>query len=421
MPQAKTISLESGYYKLSLRNINPELSAIELFDVDDVERCCRLVLTNGQLHYALQLRTTLNSANIRLLSENPADQETCIEFIPVSKRIFSLQKAWSAIQRHRLQSFGPGEKLLYLSGSQDTAEAAAFANVEYRALRLYGLDDLSKEANEWYWLDNDLPTTHTYEKRRISSSIRACVYLHLHYLETWPEIKSTLLQNCADMDIVISVTSQDADFENKALTAFPNARIVFMENRGRDVGPFMELLKQGFFDHYDAVCKIHGKLSRKNGNETISGHRIRRYTLACLLANGACSHILNCFSENPDLGLLGPRNLHLPLQGKQISQYIKNELDQMREVFKRAGVAFDPQETQFFVGTMFWFRPAALQLLRRADIGIMDFALENGAKKGTLQHSLERSFSSIVRKAGYKIAAQQPMLSNGMMPILEFI
>ena len=56
MPQVKTISLEPGYYKLSFQNTDPEVQAIELIDGDDVERCCRLDLSQGQLRYALHLQ-----------------------------------------------------------------------------------------------------------------------------------------------------------------------------------------------------------------------------------------------------------------------------------------------------------------------------------------------------------------------------
>ncbi|NTE67610.1 hypothetical protein G6M85_18555 [Agrobacterium tumefaciens] len=421
MPQVKTISLEPGYYKLSFQNTDPEVQAIELIDGDDVERCCRLDLSQGQLRYALHLQKPVCAGKVRFLANRPGQRETSIDFIPASHTFFSIQKTLAAIQRHRLQNFGPGEKLLCLSGDQEVAEAAAFANVEYRALRLYGLDDLSKENNGWDWLDEGWPLLDHSENAVSHPPVRACVYVHLHYIETWPEIKSALLQNAVDMDVVISVTAQDSNFRNDVLTTFPNARIIHMENRGRDVGPFMELLKQGIFKNYDAVCKIHGKLSRKNGKETISGHRIRRYTLACLLANGAGTHVLKSFSENPELGLLGPRNLSLPLKGKPVSQYIKNELGHMREVFKRADVTFDPQDTQFFVGTMFWFRPAAFKLLERANIGLKDFQPENGAKKGTLQHGLERTFSAIAKQAGYKVAAKQPTSHDGTISMVEFI
>lgn len=421
MPQVKTISLAPGYYKLSFQNTDPEVQAIEIIDADDLERCCRLDLSQGRLRYALHLQKRVEAGEVRFITHKPGERETNIDFIPTSRRFFSMQKTLAAIQRHRLQNFGPGEKLLCLSGNQEVVEAAAFANVEYRALRLYGLDDLSKETNGWDWLDEGWPLVDHSENAVSRPPLRACAYVHLHYMETWPEIESALLQNTMEMDVVISVTAQDSNFRENVLTTFPNARIIHMENRGRDVGPFMELLKQGIFKNYDVVCKIHGKLSRKNGRETVSGHRIRRYTLACLLANGAGDHILKSFSEHPELGLLGPRNLSLPLKGKSVSQYIKNELSHMREVFERADVTLDPLDTQFFVGTMFWFRPAAFKLFERTNIGLSDFQPENGAKKGTLQHGLERSFSSITRQAGYKVAAKQPTPRNGTISMVEFI
>ena len=71
---------------------------------------------------------------------------------------------------------------------------------------------------------------------------------------------------------------------------------------------------------------------------------------------------------------------------------------------------------------MFWFRPTAFHKIRVADIGLQDFDIENGAKRGTLQHSLERMFSAFVRQSGYKIGTAQPAVkSNGTHHTVEFI
>ena len=49
---------------------------------------------------------------------------------------------------------------------------------------------------------------------------------------------------------------------------FPEADIEVMENRGRDVRPFLVLLERGRLDRYRFVCKVHGKKSSDGGRKS---------------------------------------------------------------------------------------------------------------------------------------------------------
>ena len=42
---------------------------------------------------------------------------------------------------------------------------------------------------------------------------------------------------------------------------YPSAQIVTLENRGRDILPFVILINSGVLFHYDLVCKVHSKRS----------------------------------------------------------------------------------------------------------------------------------------------------------------
>ncbi|WP_421402705.1 rhamnan synthesis F family protein [Agrobacterium fabrum] len=409
MYQLKTLGLEPGYYNIGTDS-NSDLDAVEIADADDVERCCRLDFSSGKTQYKIHLRKPLRNATISTQTKKTQSEELPIFFSKISKNYFDFWKILLATKRHALQTFGPGEKLLCLQSKSRHREMAAFANVEYRYMHLYGLDDASRDKNGWHWLDNGWPIYKENKQKEYTGKIQNCIYVHLHYTETWPELKKIILEDCFGSDIIVGLTSPNMEFREEIKKTFPNAEVVVTENRGRDVGPFMELLRLGSFDKYDAVCKIHGKLSMKDGKQTKSGMRIRRYILSSLIRDGARDRVLNLFESMPDLGIVGPKNLSLPKGGRSIIPYLKGELKQIRKISKRAGLLLEPDEIQFFVGTMFWFRPSAFRKIREADIGLWDFDPENGAKRGTLQHSLERVFSVFARQAGYKIGAAQPAI-----------
>lgn len=420
MQIVRIVSLSPGCYSINFK-VDQSVKAIEIADSKERIRCCRINTERDEVQYYFELTKPLDEINIIIAGETQEYGSVEIEFVPVSSMVFRCRMLLAAFQRNRIQSFGPGEKLLCCGGSSSHAASAAFSNVEYRYLHLYGLDNASIVKNGWEWADKGWRNNETPYVSDGSSGVKACIYVHMHYLETWPEIRSILSMNAQDMDIIVTVTTSDDEFPREVCKSFPNARVIRTENRGRDVGPFLELLRQGFFAPYDAVCKIHGKLSRKDGKETISGHRIRRYALACLLADGAASKIAKMFKETPDLGLAGPLNLRLPPARESVNRYIKTELRQMRRVFDLAKIKFEPQEVLFFAGTMFWFRPASLKLLQATNLSITDFEFENGAKRNTLQHGLERVFCIFVKKAGYHVAGLQPQTPNGEGASIEVI
>ena len=58
----------------------------------------------------------------------------------------------------------------------------------------------------------------------------------------------------------------------------------------------------------------------------------------------------------------------------------------------------DKSKTSFFAGSMFWFNPKALSLLKSSEISEMQFEAEEGQQDGTLAHAYERVFIEICEK-----------------------
>ena len=400
--KAGSFTLDKGFYRIETKT-----SDVEFIDLNDKRRGC--LLRKGCKYY-LQLSSDISDSEFKLSESNIDD--SFVDISPISELFFKTLVFFAGARRNVMQRFGPNDRLLAFCSDKSNLSNAAAKNVEYRYLRLYGLEDSSVSKNQWTWVDQAWPVKGFNRNEYIvdpNMLDKGCVYVHIHYWETWPEIEAVLLNDCRGLDLILtSTTKQDAEFKSIS-QKFPNCRISVVDNRGRDIGPFMELLRTGAFDGYDAVCKIHGKLSKKNGKETLIGTRIRRYLLACLLADGACIRNFEKFMSDPALGIAGPGNLLLPPPNESIKHYIASELSFINSVIDRSGRQGLSDEIEFFAGSMFWFRPTALETLRFAHIGLYDFDSENGAKRNTLQHALERLFCLFAKDAGFTIKTLQPM------------
>ncbi|OLP46926.1 rhamnan synthesis F family protein [Rhizobium oryziradicis] len=407
-----SFSLDEGFYRLTLRGGTPA-DVVQLIDRDNPSRGCVLFSRQSGQTYLLKLKRPLSAG---MITVNSPAGEGASGATPISLHCSKISKAMyygaglaALTKPRRLQRFGPGEKLVVRGGTAQDLALFASQNVEFRYLRLYGLDNRSVDARGWQWLlDAERPVSGQKQPAHSEVSGRICVYVHMHYWETWPEIEAILSNDCEGADLIVTSSVDASQHFSKIAQRFPHAQLVATENRGRDVGPFLEMLSKGMFDQYTAVCKIHGKLSKKDGRETAIGLRVRRYILASLLANGNFRQATEAFAAKPALGLLGPQNLLLPPRGGNIKAYIKSEWSIMQRVFARANIEIDPKDIQFFVGTMFWFRPRAFSGLQKLGIGLGDFDAENGKKRSTLQHAFERMFCAFVQNAGYTVDVISP-------------
>lgn len=98
--------------------------------------------------------------------------------------------------------------------------------------------------------------------RLIDDSNQTAVVLHLFYMELLEEIVSYLRNIPVNFDLYISVVSLGAAFEvEKKLKRFTNANVYVycVENKGRDVAPFLSLFNTGILDRYKSICKVHSK------------------------------------------------------------------------------------------------------------------------------------------------------------------
>ena len=230
------------------------------------------------------------------------------------------------------------------------------------------------------------------------------IVAHVYYEETWPDIAGVLARLALPFDLIVTTVPGRKSLIEAIRRDFPDAAVEVMENRGRDVRPFLVLLERGRLDRYRIVCKVHGKKSSDGGRKSYMGSLWRRRLLFDLLAApGLAPSIAKMFEEDPTIGMIGPGAFRLPSKtySEELSWSVNRE--RVMELAGRMGVPAEKFRLDFFGGTMFWVRPEALAPLRRLKLSEA-FPEEQGLLDGALEHAVERLFGAAVVAAGYRLA-----------------
>jgi lipopolysaccharide biosynthesis protein len=232
----------------------------------------------------------------------------------------------------------------------------------------------------------------------------AAIVVHLYYEDTWPDIAGVLKRLSIPFDLIVTTVPGRERLIEAVRHDFPHADIETLDNRGRDVRPFLVLLERGRLDRYRYVCKVHGKKSSDGGRMSYMGSLWRRRLLFDLLAApGLADSIVQRFEHDPSIGMIGPRAFRLPSEtySEKLAWSVNRPV--VLELAARMGVPAERFRLDFFGGTMFWVRPEALRPLR--ELGLAEaFEEERGLLDGGLEHATERLFATSVVAAGYKLA-----------------
>ena len=265
-------------------------------------------------------------------------------------------------------------------------------------------------------LDGDLVARHpelltgwpTIEPKRTASSRAAsnpaAIVVHIYYEDAWPDIAEVLKRLTISYDLIVTTVPGRDRLAQEIRRDFPEAEIELVENRGRDVRPFLALLESGRFDRYRYVCKVHGKKSDDGGRMSYMGLIWRRRLLFDLLgAPGVAERTLERFEREPAIGMIGSSVFRLPSKTYSEDRSWGQNRSMVLGFAARMGVALETFRLDFYGGTMFWVRPEALRPLRDLRLASA-FPDEQGRHDGALEHATERLFATSVVAAGYRLA-----------------
>ncbi|WP_181167933.1 rhamnan synthesis F family protein [Mesorhizobium sp. B2-4-19] len=236
--------------------------------------------------------------------------------------------------------------------------------------------------------------------RRPTAEPKIAVALHLHYPDLWPEFEALLEATGREFQLFLTLTRPDAALAQRVQARFPGAEITVYENRGRDVGPFIQLLREGKLDRFDLICKLHGKKSGQSGPRMVLGEIWRQASAFDLIGSrGVVDRIIANFERSPDTQMIGSGRFRLPNGWKGEKAAWGENRAMALNLLEAMGMP-SSSPLDFFAGTMFWVRRGALEPLRRLDLPLAAFPEEAGQQDGTLQHALERVLGMICTKIG---------------------
>jgi lipopolysaccharide biosynthesis protein len=228
------------------------------------------------------------------------------------------------------------------------------------------------------------------------------VILHVWYLDVFEEILQILLSQDNKWRLTITTPRELAERVSSILrTQNVEHRILVVENRGRDVLPFLIAANQLLSEGVDVVLKLHTKRSPHRHD----GDQWRNDILGSLVKDANGNRLKAELQADPNLGLIAPAGHTQPM-----SYYWGANESRVRAMLHRVGVrSADLMRETFVSGSMFWVRLESLRPLLDADLSTSDFEDEQGQLDGTLAHAIERMFSLCIRDAGYTTAESRPL------------
>ena len=242
--------------------------------------------------------------------------------------------------------------------------------------------------------DADLRGTfNTAERTLITGTVRVGVHIHAFYPSLLPQLLSFVGLIPCPTELVITCTEDAVSHVRTSTREWPNARIIPVPNRGRDLGPWL-VTAAPMLAHCDIALKLHTKASPHASH--LSGWRLQ-LLWALLGDTGSVTNTVNRFSNDPTLGLLMPT--YHPAIVNAI-HWGENAL-LGKDIADQLGLAYPEHVNAFPAGSMFWYRPNALRRLWEAFGSYEHFPEEQGQTDGTVMHAIERLLPTCVEQLGY--------------------
>jgi Rhamnan synthesis protein F len=229
---------------------------------------------------------------------------------------------------------------------------------------------------------------------------RIAVVLHLYYPELWSEFRDALGAIPESFDLFVTLTvgysDQAADWIR---VSYPSAQIITLENRGRDILPFITLINSGVLLNYELVCKLHTKRTVGRGD----GDMWRRDLVAGVLSDSDfVRRVLAAFDKDPQLGIV--------VSDGSLRKDPKNwlrHLQRINELSARIGMPViknDDLYPGFPAGSIYWIRASLLRSIANLHLADADFEPEPLPRDGCMAHVIERLVGWVCHETGMRIA-----------------
>lgn len=217
-----------------------------------------------------------------------------------------------------------------------------------------------------------------------SGSTKIAVVIHLFYPELWDTLTENLKYISQEFDIFVTIPEKHRglklDYKDHKVI------IILVPNWGRDVLPFLHVMRKIQAAGYEYVLKLHSKKSKQISR--MDATYWLRATISALLTNrSSVNNIIKKLSGATKI--VGAREFTVKMSlGGDIS--IKTRTHQFYQPKTAKKIIKNIDNYVFSAGSMFWARTDAFDDILSRHIVADDFELEYGQLWNTLAHFLER-------------------------------
>lgn len=214
------------------------------------------------------------------------------------------------------------------------------------------------------------------------------IIIHAYYVDIFEEILNNLANITLDIKLfVTTIYEQVSEVESLINKHQYNYYILGVENRGRDILPFLKMLPKVLEGGHEIFLKLHTKKSRHRKD----GDAWRNDIFSKLFLHGNPEKIVGFLQNNESVGMVGPSGHIISMES-----YWGSNKDKVLQLSARLGVDVgDLSESNFVAGTMFYARVMTMIPLLNLAISENDFEEESGQLDGTFAHAFERVLSSL--------------------------
>ena len=243
--------------------------------------------------------------------------------------------------------------------------------------------------------------------QKICAERRIALAMHLYFMDMLDQSLTFADKFPPQTDVFISTNSEEKKRQIEAAFAQCNlhsVQVFVVENRGRDVAAFLCDLAT-HLRGYDYACFMHDKkaIQTKPG---ITGASFGYVCNENVCKNAAHVRNVLCeFENDPYLGILCPP---YPTHGLYFLNMCSGgwgpNFENTKKLLKDLGlsVPISGEESPIApFGSVFWFRPKALEPLFAHGWQHTDFPPEPLPQDGTISHAIERVYPFVAQAAGY--------------------
>ena len=289
------------------------------------------------------------------------------------------------------------ERLIFINAWNEWAEGA-YLEPDAR----YGYAYLQATANvlRAYCRNKEVDLLVAANHARFSRRSNIAVVLHCYHEDLVYDLVEQYVRPYSEKVDVFATLRPDVSVEciKYLEDNLGNVMLLPMENRGRDIRPFLFVLRKLNQLGYALACKLHTKRSP----QLEEGDVWRQSLVKSLLGGGdAIAFAEQCFGKQADLGVLAPAGSLVSLSIEEINAGNRPWLDKLLSKLGRKDL-IGSYRTLFPAGSMYWFRVASLAGLDDLVLAEDAFELEVGQLDGTLAHAVERLVTLYAATYGYE-------------------